>query len=317
MSPSPLLSEVRRVCRIRHMSARTEKTYINWIVRFFRYHKMKHPTKLEDQDIIDFLSYLAEVRKVAPSTQNQALGAVLFLYKRVLGMDTERIDGFKRPRRKRHIPVVLTKTEVDQVLSQMYGLPKMVTMLLYGSGLRLSECLNIRIKDVDLEYSQLHLINTKGSNERITVLPKKILPDLKRHIQHVKKVFDHDQRDDMVQITMPDGLKRKYPSAPHEWKWMYLFPAKNLTQDNAGKWYRHHVYQTTIQKAVTSAVRKAGITKRASCHTLRHSFATHLLQNGTDIRTVQELLGHKDVRTTMIYTHVLKISKHGVVSPLD
>ncbi len=317
MSSSPLLDEVRRVCRIRHMSARTEKTYINWIVRFFKHHNMKHPTKLEDQDLIEFLSYLAEVRKVAPSTQNQALGALLFLYKRVLGMDTTRIEGFQRPKRKRHIPVVLTRTEVDQVLSQIHGLPKMVAMLLYGSGLRLSECLNIRIKDIDLEYSQIHLYNTKGSNERVSVLPRKVLTDLKDHLHHVKRVFDHDQKSNMVQITMPDGLKRKYPSASHEWKWMYLFPAQNLTQDKAGNWFRHHVYQTTIQKAVTTAVRKSGITKKASCHTLRHSFATHLLQNGTDIRTVQELLGHKDIRTTMIYTHVLKISQHGVISPLD
>lgn len=317
MNSSLLLTEVRRVCRIRHMSPKTEKTYINWIVRFFRYHHMKHPTKLEDQDIIDFLSHLAEVRKVAPSTQNQALGALLFLYKRVLGMDTTRIDGFKRPKRKRHIPVVLTRAEVDQVLSNIYGLPLMVASLLYGSGLRLSECLNIRIKDIDLEYSQLHLYNTKGSNQRMTVLPRKILPQLEKHLSHVRKVFDHDQRDEMIQITLPDGLKRKFPTAPHEWKWMYLFPAKNIIQDDEGSWFRHHVYQTTIQKAVTTAVRKAGITKRASCHTLRHSFATHLLQNGTDIRTVQELLGHKDVRTTMIYTHVLKVSQHGVVSPLD
>lgn len=317
MSPSPLLAEVRRVCRIRHMSRRTEKTYINWIVRFFRFLHMKHPSKLEDQDIVDFLSYLAEVRRVAPTTQNQALGALLFLYKRVLGMDTTRIEGFKRPKRKRRIPVVLTRSEVDLVLSNMYGLPKMVASLLYGSGLRLSECLNIRIKDIDLEYSQLHLYDTKGANQRMTVLPKKISPELEKHLDHVRKVFDHDQQDEMVNITLPDGLKRKFPSAPHEWKWMYLFPAKNIIQDKKGEWYRHHVYQTTIQKAVTMAVRKAGITKRASCHTLRHSFATHLLQNGTDIRTVQELLGHKDVRTTMIYTHVLKISQHGVSSPLD
>lgn len=317
MSPSPLLAEVRRVCRIRHMSRRTEKTYINWIVRFFRFLHMKHPSKLEDQDIVDFLSYLAEVRRVAPTTQNQALGALLFLYKRVLGMDTTRIEGFKRPKRKRRIPVVLTRSEVDLVLSNMYGLPKMVASLLYGSGLRLSECLNLRIKDIDLEYSQLHLYDTKGANQRMTVLPKKISPELEKHLDHVRKVFDHDQQDEMVNITLPDGLKRKFPSAPHEWKWMYLFPAKNIIQDKKGEWYRHHVYQTTIQKAVTMAVRKAGITKRASCHTLRHSFATHLLQNGTDIRTVQELLGHKDVRTTMIYTHVLKISQHGVSSPLD
>lgn len=317
MSPSPLLSEVRRVCRVRHLSPRTEKTYINWMIRFFRYHNMKHPTQLEDQDIIDFLSHLAEVREVSPSTQNQALGAILFLYKQVLGMDTTRIEGFKRPARKRHIPVVLTRSELDQVLSKMWGLPLLVAQLLYGSGLRLSECLNIRIKDVDLEYSQLQLYNTKGSNERMTVLPKKILPELNKHLIHVKRVFDHDQKDGMIEITLPDGLKRKYPAAPHEWKWMYLFPAKNLTRDNAGNWYRHHVYQTTIQKAVTTAVKQAGITKHASCHTLRHSFATHLLESGTDIRTVQELLGHKDVRTTMIYTHVLKISEHGVRSPLD
>jgi integron integrase len=269
------------------------------------------------EEIVEFLSHLATVRKVAPATQNQALGALLFLYRKVIGLDLPRIDGFKRPVVRKNLPVVLTRSEVLTILQRMHGHPQLVAEMMYGSGLRLHEALGIRIKDLDLEYNQLHLYTTKGDKQRITVLSRKLIPRLEKHLEDVRLLHEYDYKRGPIPVTLPDALQQKYRSAATEWKWMYLFPARDVCVDPGGRVYRHHIYPTTIQKAVRDAVRASGITKKASCHTFRHSFATHLLQNGTDIRTVQELLGHKDVRTTMIYTHVLKISQHGVKSPLD
>ncbi len=317
MSKSPFLSELRRVCRTRHLSRRTEDAYLYWTIRFVQYHHFRKPSEMEVDHITQFLSHLAEKRRVAASTQNQALSALLFVYRHILGMDLPYIEGFKTPRIKTRLPVVLTRAEVARVLEKLHGQNRLVAELLYGAGLRLSECLGLRMKDLDFEYRQLHLHNTKGRNQRISLMPHQSIPRIENQIKQVRLLYESDQQPPEVRITLPNALDRKYVNAPHDWRWMYLFPARQLTETDTGTLYRHHVYPTTIQKAVHEAIIRSGITKKASCHTLRHSFATHLLENGTDIRTVQELLGHKDVRTTMIYTHVLKISQHGIRSPLD
>jgi len=319
MRRSPLLDEVRRICRLRHLSTRTEKTYVQWITRFIHFHKLKHPRELEAKHIEDYLSFLASEEKVAASTQNQALNAILFLYRRVLGIDLEKVETFVRPKRKRKLPVVYSKKEVHQVLSALKDPRyKLMARLMYGSGLRLNECVTLRIKDLDPEYKQIHVYVAKGDKDRLTMLPTSLLPAIHRQINHAEQIFKKDQANPDIRITMPDALSRKYQNAARTWKWMYLFPAKELTfNKTTGKPFRHHVYPTSLQSEVHKAVLRSGVCKKGSCHTFRHSFATHLLENGSDIRTVQELLGHKDVRTTMIYTHVLKISQHGVKSPLD
>lgn len=271
-----------------------------------------------EAEIGKFITHLAERKKVSASTQNQALCAIIFLYKYVLKKelsDTISIMWSKRPKKR---PVVFSKREAVAVLSQLRGTHWLVGMLLYGSGLRLTESLTLRVKDIDFEYNQLTIRDSKGDKDRCTMLPQTIVPALKKHLKTVKAQHEDDLRKGFGSVSLPYALDRKYPNAKYEWKWQYVFPATKISTDPvSGIRRRHHLYDTVIQKAVKQAIRETGITKLASCHTLRHSFATHLLESGYDIRTIQELLGHKNVETTMIYTHVMNVGGKGVISPAD
>lgn len=313
MSPRKLLDQVRDACRLRHLSLRTEQAYVYWIRRYVRFHDTRHPAEMGAEEIRTFLSQLATAGRVAASTQNQALAALLFLYRHVL-----RIEKAVRARRARKLPVVLTPAETQAVLSQLTGTHGLIAGLLYGSGLRLLECLRLRVKDLDFACHQLTVRHGKGEKDRVTMLPQRLEAALQDHLRRVKEQHTRDLAEGFGTVELPYALARKYPNAPRSWGWQYVFPSMNRSTDpRSGEVRRHHLSESSVQKAVTAAVRKAGITKPGSCHTLRHSFATHLLQAGYDIRTVQELLGHKDVSTTMIYTHVLNRGGKGVRSPLD
>lgn len=313
-----LFDRVRQIIQALHYSPRTEKTYIGWIKRFIFFHGKRHPIEMGEKEINEFLSFLTIKKNVTASTQNQALCAIVFLYRHVLNRDIYLLDGLIRAKRPGRLPVVLTKAEVRKVISHLSGIKKMIVMIMYGSGLRLMECLRLRIKEIDLLSNQIIIRDGKGNKDRITMLPEVVNAPLKEHLKRVWKIHQLDIKDGFGHVYLPYALSRKYPNASREWNWQYVFPAsKRFRNPNTGEQGRHHIHETAIQKSVKKAIRYAGIVKQASCHTFRHSFATHLLEDGYDIRTVQELLGHKDVRTTMIYTHVLNRGVRGVLSPTD
>ena len=316
-----ILDDVRRVMRVNHYSIHTERTYCDWIKRFILFHKMQDRAELfieSEKKIEEYLTHLALEGNVAPATQNQAMNALIFLYKRVLKQElTGEIDAV-RSKKKKKIPVVLSREEVAAVISIMEGVPRLITQLLYGSGLRISEALRLRVHDIDFSYKQISVRSGKGAKDRVTTFPKSIEPLLKDHLNRVKAIHIHDLAAGHGAVYLPNALARKYPNASTEWEWQYVFPARNISVDpRSGGKRRHHVDPSAVNKAIKSAVKKIGLAKRVSAHTFRHSFATHLLQRGTDIRTIQALLGHNDVSTTMIYTHVLQQGGHGVESPLD
>lgn len=304
--------------RSRHYSRRTEKSYWFWIRYFIFRNDKRHPVEMGAPEVTAFLNWLATERKVAAATQNQALAALLFLYKAVLERDLPWFDGLVRAKRPVRLPVVLGEAEVRRLLEQLDGVPWMMASLLYGAGLRLQECLTLRVKDVDFAYRQILVRDGKGAKDRVTMLPESVVQPLQAHLGKVRALHRTDLAEGYGEVWLPHALSRKYPRAGYEWGWQFLFPSKNRSADpESGVIRRHHVYPDTMSRAVKFARRAAGIVKPVSCHTLRHSFATHLLQSGYDIRTVQELLGHTDVSTTMIYTHVLNKGGRGVTSPLD
>jgi len=304
--------------RLRHYSLRTEEAYVGWIRRYILFHGKRHPRDLAESDIAGFLSSLAVKGQVAASTQNQALNALLFLYKEVLRRELGFIGETVRVKRPAKLPVVLSRAEVRAVLEHLPGQYRLMGQLLYGSGLRLLECLRLRVKDVDLQYLHITVREPKGGKERKTMLPVSLAPALREHLENVRQRHQDDLAAGFGAVYLPGALERKLPGASREWAWQYVFPAERRSIDpRTGFERRHHVNEKNLQNAVKAAVRKARLSKAASCHTFRHSFATHLLENGHDIRTVQELLGHKDVSTTMVYTHVLNRPGIGVKSPLD
>jgi len=313
-----LLEQVREAIRVRHYSLRTEQTYVGWIKRFILFHGKRHPRDMGGQEVQQFLSHLAVAGHVAASTQSQALSALLFLYQQVLKQDIGWLDDVVRAKKPHRIPVVLTQDEVKAVLAHLSGTTWIMATLLYGAGLRLLECLRLRVKDVDFTYNQIVVRDGKGRKDRVTMLPQQVKAPLQRHLHDVQQLHAQDVQAGAGHVYLPYALERKYPNASREWIWQYVFPAARPSRDpRTGIIRRHHVHKLVLQRAVHAAVRKANIPKPASGHTLRHSFATHLLEAGYDIRTVQELLGHKDVSTTMIYTHVLNRGGRGVKSPAD
>jgi integron integrase len=304
--------------RRKYFSRRTEQAYVHWIRRFIFFHGKRHPRELGEAEVRAFLNDLAVGRGVAAGTQNQALSALLFLYKEVLGRELAWLDGLQRARRPPRLPVVLTRAEVGRLLAQLTGARWLLASLMYGSGLRVMECLRLRVKDVDLEYRQILVRDGKGEKDRVTMLPEKLVEPVRQHMGRVRALHARDLGEGYGEARLPYALARKYPRAGFEWAWQYVFPSKNRSADpDDSVIRRHHLDESVPQRAVKDALRAAGIAKHASCHTLRHSFATHLLEGGYDIRTVQELLGHSDVSTTMIYTHVLNRGGRGVKSPLD
>jgi integron integrase len=318
MTKPRLLDQVRDRIQTLHYSIRTEQAYLGWIKRFILYHNKRHPKDMGKQEIEAFLTHLAVVRNVSPSTQNQALNAILFLYKQVLGIEVVWLEDVTRAKKPERLPVVLTSDEVMMIFSHLDGIKSLVARLLYGTGMRLMECLKLRVKDIDFARKEIFVRHGKGGKDRVTVLPISLIPELEAHLGKVRCLHRADLEDGCGCVYMPYALDRKYPGACREWGWQYVFPAANRSKDpRSDRVSRHHITPQTIQRAMKLAIRKAGINKPASTHTLRHSFATHLLESGYDIRTVQELLGHKDVSTTMIYTHVLNKGGRGVRSPLD
>lgn len=313
------LNEVRAVCRLRHLSIHTEDSYLQTIRRFIVFHDKKHPARLGAAEIREYLTYLASERNVAASTQNVALNALVFLYRDVLKTGLgETLEGFERAQRPARLPTVFTRAEVRAILAQLSGTHHLMAGLLYGSGLRLMECVRLRVKDVDFEMGQITVRDGKGEKDRVTMLPGALIPPLREQLAHARKLYEADVRAGRANVYLPYALERKYPDAPKQWAWQWVFPAGRLSVDpRAGVERRHHLGEDTLQRAVKKAIAAADIAKHGSCHTLRHSFATHLLEDGYDIRTVQELLGHKDVKTTMIYTHVLNRGGKAVRSPLD
>jgi integron integrase len=316
---SALLNQVRDVMRFRRYSLQTEKTYIYWIKKYILFHGVRHPKEMGAAEVEAFLTYLAVEENVAATTQNQAMFALLFLYKEALGAPLESLGGkFTSAKRSTRVPVVLTREETAAVLSQLSGVNWIMANLLYGAGLRLKECLRLRVKDLDFGYQQIIVRDGKGGKDRFTILPEKLVEPLKKHLEIVKNLHENDLKAGLGETLLPFAFDRKNPNAAREWKWQYVFPSAKISRDpRTGKLGRHHLSESGLQKAVKIALRKAAIEKHASCHTLRHSFATHLLQNGSDIRTIQDLLGHKELTTTMIYTHVLQSNRLGVKSPVD
>jgi len=316
--PREMLDRVRDAIRVKHYSYQTEKSYVQWIRRFILFHNKRHPSEMGGDEVNAFLTHLATTENVAASTQNQALSAILFLYREVLQQELDLNLDAVRAKKPRRLPTVLTAEEVRAVLQQMEGVSQLVAKLLYGSGLRLNEALSLRVKDLDFAQKQLQIRDSKGMESRITMLPDALMESLQLHLSAVKLLHLQDLEHGCGEVHLPFALERKYPNAPKEWIWQYVFPSHSLVTDpRSGIVRRYHIHESNIQRAVKSAVVQARIQKRVSSHTFRHSFATHLLENGYDIRTVQELLGHKDVKTTMIYTHVLNRGGKGVISPLD
>jgi integron integrase len=317
--PEPrLLDQVLEVIRLRHYSIRTEQAYLQWITRFILFHHKRHPRDMGATEVTAFLSDLAIRRNVAASTQNQALHAILFLYRHVLQIKLPWLDELQRAKKPQHLPVVFTREEVKALLAQLQGTLWLMAMLTYGCGLRLLECLRLRVKDMDFQYRQILVRDAKGQKDRVTMLPGTLIEPLRTHLSRVRGLHEADLRDGFGRVYLPHALASKYPNADREWGWQYVFPSSRRSIDpRSGVERRHHAPEDALQRAVKQAIRKAGIVKPGSVHTLRHSFATHLLESGYDIRTVQELLGHADVKTTMIYTHVLNRGGRGVVSPAD
>lgn len=303
---------------MRRASPRTEEAYVGWIVRYVRHWGMRHPSTLTARHVSDFLTHLAVKDRVAASTQNQALSALLFLYGRVLRQPLTGLREVARARTPRRLPSVLTKAEARAVIEAMRGAPRLVAFVLYGGGLRLMEALRLRVKDLDLEHGVVTIRGGKGNKDRVSVLPRVLVAPLRAHLIEVRTLHAEDRRAGAGEVVLPDALVRKLPSAPSAWEWQWVFPAARQWRDvRGGKLRRHHLHETVVQRAVAAAARAAGISKRVTCHTFRHSFATHLLEDGYDIRTIQEMLGHRDVRTTMIYTHVLNRGGRPVNSPAD
>lgn len=320
--PNPklkLMDQVREIMRLKHYAIRTERCYSEWIRRYVRFHNMRSRDDLSggEAKIELFLSDLAVNGQVAASTQNQAFNALLFLYREVLHQELANIQAVRADRPVR-VPVVLAVEEARRVILAMSGAPQLVVKLLYGSGLRLLEALRLRVKDLDFEMKQLTVRDGKGSKDRYTVLPDAVMPALQEHLQMVRIIHNNDLKQGLGSVYLPGALDRKYPAAAREWRWQYVFPAGGLSVDpRSGQVRRHHIDEVMIHRAIKTAVARVGIVKRVSSHTFRHSFATHALQRGADIRTIQELLGHNDVSTTMIYTHVLRQGGSGMKSPLD
>ncbi len=312
-----LLDQVRNTLRANHYSVRTEESYISWIKRFILFNNKIHPDKLGAEAIRNYLNYLAVEKHVSSSTQNQAMQGILYLYKNVLKKDVGWIKEIKHAKRVKHLPVVFSRNETSEILSRLDGTIKLFVSLMYGTGMRLSECLRLRVKDIDFEMNEIVVRDGKGEKDRITLLPQKMIPILKEHIRKVKNLHEKDLRNGFGLTILPYALKDKYPNADKEFGWQYVFPSTVFIDDKKMKLkYRYHIHESVIQKEIRKALKAAGIDKPGSPHTFRHSFATHLLDSGYDIRTIQELLGHKSVKTTMIYTHVLK-TVMGVRSPLD
>ena len=323
--PKKLLEQVRDILRLKHYSLRTERTYCDWIERFIRFHGKRHPREMGEPEVAEFLTHLAREGNVAAATQQQALSALLFLYKHLLKTEIGWLQGVERPKKPQRVPVVLSRDEVHKIFAHLHGTPRLMAGLLYGSGLRLMECLRLRVKDIDFAYARIVVRDGKGAKDRITMLPVNLTAPLQRHLQKIKAQHEEDVAEGFSGVYLPHALARKYPNAAREWAWQWVFPSSRRSADpravttvgEVAPLGRHHLDESGLQQAVKKAVRASGVAKAASCHTFRHSFATHLLENGYDIRTVQELLGHKDVATTMVYTHVLNKPGIGVRSPLD
>lgn len=322
-TPSPpgaprLLDRVRHAARLRHLSRRTEDAYVAWIRRFILFHGKRHPQEMGALEVVAFLSHLAVHGHVSASTQNQALSALLFLFRSVLDREIEGLGAAVRASRPKRLPVVLSREEVRSVLAHLDGVHRLVATLLYGGGLRLLEALRLRAKDVDFQRRQLVVRQGKGDRDRVAPLPRVAEAPLRLQLARAKAIHQEDLARGLHGPPLPGGLARKYPGAPREWAWQWVFPATRVGFDpETGRPFRHHLHETAVQRAVKLAVARSGITKRTTCHTFRHSFATHLLEDGSDIRTVQELLGHRELRTTMVYTHVLEQGPLGVRSPAD
>jgi integron integrase len=313
-----LLDDLRTMLRTKHFSIRTEESYVHWMKRFVVFHQMRHPKRMGQAEVSAFLNHLAVELKVSASTQNQAMNALRFLYRSVLDVDIGWIEGLVQAKKPVRLPVILSPQEVAAILANLDGSHWLMANLLYGAGLRLMECVRLRVKDVDFTYRQVVVREGKGFKDRATMLPERLVSVMTEHLARVRELHQQDVAAGLGRVHMPHALARKYPNAEREWGWQYAFPAADLSADpRTSHLRRHHVHEQSLQRAVKLAVRKARIDKPASCHTLRHSFATHLLESGYDIRTIQELLGHSDVATTQIYTHVLGQNRLGVRSPLD
>ncbi len=316
--PPKLMDRVREALRARHYSNRTEDAYCNWIRRFIRFHGLRHPAEMGEREINEFLTDLAVNGKVSASTQNQALSALLFLYRSVIGREIGALGEVVRARKSHHLPVVMTREEVRAVLRELEGDAWLMASLLYGSGLRLSECLRLRVQDVDFARGEILVRDAKGNKDRVTMLSAGLAAPLREQLIRARGVHERDLADGWGRVELPNALDRKYPNAAREWSWQWVFPQEHRWTDyETGKQGRHHVHETILQRKVKDAVRRSGVTTHVTPHTFRHSFATHLLESGYDIRTIQELLGHRSVTTTMVYTHVLNRGGHGVRSPLD
>jgi integron integrase len=313
-----LLDRVRWHLRVKHYSIRTEQVYVDWIRRYILFHRKRHPNDMGEPEISEFLTHLAVEKRVAASTQNQAFSALLFLYQQVLERKLDFIDSVQRVNRPAKIPVVFTRPEAHAVLKRLHGENQLMAELLYGAGLRLMECVRLRVKDIDFGYNQITVRDGKGLRQRVTLLPQRLHRPLQLHLAHVRALHQRDLANGVGKVHLPFAVQRKYPNANKSWPWQYVFPAAKLSIDpRSGEMRRHHISEKNLQNAVKRAIYDARVPKAASCHTFRHSFATHLLESGQDIRTVQELLGHRDVSTTMIYTHVLNKPGLAIRSPLD
>lgn len=313
-----LMDQVREVLRFHHYSLNTEKSYTSWILQYIRFHKKKHPKDMGKHEIEQFLSYLAMERDVSASTQNQAFNSVLFLYKQVLGVELEADIRASRARKNKRLPVVLTRTEVAAILNKMKGTTQLLSKLMYGCGLRSIEATRLRVQDIDFGQKQILIRAAKGNKDRVTMLPNNLLDKLQLQIESVRLIHDNDLKEGVGEVYLPDALARKYPNASKSFGWKYVFPSSRISKDpRSGRMMRHHIDKSALRKALAKVVRDLNMTKRVTSHVFRHSFATHMLEDGANIRMVQTLLGHKDVKTTEIYTHVMSTQFDNVKSPLD